>query len=84
MKKILAMMVISVFVFSGIAVASFENKTQEEVSKQLIDFYNETKDNKLSGYAIEGLLLRINNIFRNNIVMPQPPKEDVKDDAINK
>ena len=84
MKKILVMMVISIFVFSGIAVASFENKTQEEVSKQLIDFYNETKDNKLSGYAIEGLLLRINNIFRNNIVIPQPPKKDVKDDAINK
>jgi len=82
MKKLFVMMVISIFVFSGIAVASFENKTQEEVSKQLIDFYNETKDNKLSGYAIEGLLLRINNIFRSNVVIP--PKKDIKDDAINK
>ena len=77
MKKILVMTLIVVFTFTGLAFADFENKTQEQVTKQLIDFYNETKENKLSGYAMEGLMMRINKIFSDNIVIPKP--KEIKD-----
>ena len=85
MKKLFVAMLIVMFVFPSFAFAAFENKTQEQIAKELVEFYNETKGNTLSAYAIEGLLLRFNKIFRDNVVMPPMPKpKDIPDDVSDK
>ncbi len=79
MKKILVMTLIGVFTFTGFAYAAFEHKTQEQVTKEIVNFYNETKGDKLSTYSIEGLFLRINKIFMENIMIPKPVKQEKED-----
>ena len=72
MKKIFVSLVAGLFLIPTIALAEFKQETQKDVTDLVIQFYQSTQGNKVNAYMVDGLILRVNQVFQKNIVIPKP------------
>ena len=72
MKKFIVLLIIAAFLVPGIAQADFETKVQREVQKELGAFFQRNKGSAITIDNMDGLMLHLNQVFNENIVIPEP------------
>lgn len=72
MKKCVLIIAILCLAFPLSARAEFKDQLAQDVGKLLGEFFQAEQGNKLTGYSMDGLLIRMNRVLTENKVAPAP------------
>jgi len=74
-KIVCSFMVLGLCFVAVPVMAEFKMETQTAVNEVLKQFYEAERGNRLTSYSMDGLIVRLNQIFRINIIIPKPPEK---------